>query len=70
MAVGVEGLDGARVTEARLRRFHALAVSDEQVRVVMANGVEACPRRERRRLNSSTPLVAERLPAPPSDPSR
>jgi hypothetical protein len=46
MAVGVQRLDRAGVTETRLNCFHALPVPDQLARVVVAKRVEAGPRRK------------------------
>jgi hypothetical protein len=43
MAVGVQRLDRAGVAETGLHRFHALPVSDEQTRVVVAQRVKPGP---------------------------
>ena len=51
MAVGVQCLDRAGVTEARLNCLHALPVPDQQACVVVAKRVESGPGREPRRLS-------------------
>ena len=61
MAVGVQRLDRAGVTETRVNCRHALPVLDQQARVVVAKRVEAGPGRKPRRLHRCPPLV--RTPA-------
>jgi hypothetical protein len=62
VAVGVQCLDSAGVTETRLNRLHALAMSDEQTCVVVAERVKAGPCRQSRRRDCRAPFVPERLP--------
>ena len=56
MAVGVQRLDRAGVTETRLNCFHALPVPDQQARVVVAKRVEAGPGRNPRRPRTASTI--------------
>jgi len=70
MAVGVQRLDRAGVTETRLHCLNALPVPDEQTCVVVAKRVEAGPGRKPRRshdvgeLNLGQPKVPDYLSRP------
>jgi hypothetical protein len=61
VAVGVQGLNRAGVTEPRLDRLHALAVTDQEGGVVVPKSMQACPRREASLCGSRTPQVPEAL---------